>query len=100
MMRTATALLFSLLFVAACGGHENTASTTAPAHPDATAAIHLTPEQLGELGAQIQKNPDRADQLLKHHGFTPESFEAAIRKVTENADASRRYAVAYRRASA
>ena len=100
MMRTATALLFSLLLVAACGGREKTASTSTPAQPQATASINLTPEQLGELGAQIQKNPDRAQEILKHHGFTPESFEVAIRKVTENADASRRYAAAYRRASA
>jgi hypothetical protein len=99
MMRAATALLFSLLLVAACGGREKTASTT-PAQPSATASINLTPEQLGELGAQIQKNPDRAEELLKHHGFTPESFEIAIRKVTENRDSSRRYAAAYRRASA
>jgi len=99
MMRTATALLFSLVLIAACGGREKTASTTTPAQPSAAAA-NMTPEQLGELGAQIQKNPDRAHEILKHHGFTPESFEVAIRKVTENPDASRRYAAAYRRASA
>ena len=96
-MRTATALLLSFMLVAACGGRE---TSTAPAQSSASAAMNLTPEQLGELGAQIQKNPDRAQELLKHHGFTPESFEVAIRKVTENPDASRRYAAAYRRASA
>jgi len=98
-MRTAIALLLSSMLVAACGGREQTASKATPAEPSAAAA-NLTPEQLGELGAQIQKNPDRAQELLKHHGFTPESFEVAIRKVTENPDASRRYAAAYRRASA
>jgi ABC-type glycerol-3-phosphate transport system substrate-binding protein len=100
MMRTAISLLLSLTLVAACGGREKTASTATPAQASASAAVNLTPEQLGELGAQIQKNPDRAQELLKHHGFTPESFEVAIRKVTENPDASRRYAAAYRRASA
>ena len=97
MMRTATALLLSFMLVAACGGRE---STTTRAQPSTSAAVNLTPEQLGELGAQIQKNPDRAQELLKHHGFTPESFEVAIRKVTESPAASRRYAAAYRRASA
>jgi len=92
----AAAILTLLLTLVACGGKQQQASNTAgPSTMNATA---LTPEQLGELGAQIQKNPDRAQELLTHHGLTPESFEKAIRKVTEDPDASRRYAAAYRRA--
>ena len=94
----AFAILTLFLTLAACGGKQQQASnTTAPATVNASA---LTPEQLGELGAQIQKNPDRAQELLTHHGLTAESFEKAIREVTENPDASRRYAAAYRRAGA
>lgn len=100
MMRHATILSLLLAFVA-CGGHEEkTASTAAPAAAPAMNANSLSPEQLGELGAQIQKTPDKANELLTHHGLTPETFEQAIRKVTENPGASRRYAAAYRKASA
>jgi len=100
MMRAATTftLLLALALFGACGGKEKTASTAAPSEQVANA--NLTPEQLGELGAQIQKNPDRAQELLSHHGLTPESFEQAIRNVTEDPAASRRYAAAYRKASA
>jgi hypothetical protein len=72
------------------------ASTTAPAV--ATAQV-LTPEQLGELGAQIRKTPDRSHELLTHHGLDEKTFESQIRKVTESPDASKRYAEAYRKAS-
>jgi len=97
-MRHATilTLLLALTLAGACGGKEQSATATA----QSSQAITLSPEQLGELGAQIQKNPDRAEELLTHHGFTPESFERAIRQVTEDPKASRRYAAAYRRASA
>jgi hypothetical protein len=66
----------------------------------AAAAHELTPEQLGQLGAQIRKTPERATELLTQAGLTQQSFEAQIRKTTENAEASRRYAEAYRKASA
>ena len=81
---------------------DNAAATSPQPEAAATqqAAHDMTPEQLGELGAQIGKTPDRADALLTQHGLTKESFEAQIRKITENPDASKRYAEAYRKASA
>jgi len=99
-MRSATiiTLLLALTLAGACGGKQDYASSSSPAATAKTAS--LTPEQLGELGAQIQKNPDRAHELLTHHGLTEESFEKAIRQVTENPDASRRYTAAYRKAGA
>ena len=60
----------------------------------------LTPEQLGELGAQIRKSPDRAKELLSDHGLDEKSFELQIRKVTEDPEASKRYTAAYKKASA
>lgn len=72
------------------------AATTAPA---VASAQVLTPEQLGELGAQIRKTPDRSHELLSQHGLDEKSFESQIRKVTESPDASKRYAEAYRKAS-
>jgi hypothetical protein len=52
---------------------------------------------LGALGAQIHNTPERANELLAEHGLDETSFEKAIRAVTENADASKRYAEAYRK---
>ena len=94
MRATAAAVL--LLFVIACGGREPAASSDAAA-PATVTAPNLTPEQLGALGAQMRKDPARADELLTERGLTRESFEKAIRDVTEDPAASKRYAEAYRR---
>lgn len=97
MMRTlalATALVLSL---AACG-KKDTVAETSSAETAAAAAqqqAKLTPEQLGELGAKIRKSPQDAKQLLARHNLTEESFEAQIREVTENAEASKRYSASY-----
>lgn len=105
MKRFATLGLAVLLPLAgACQQQQQdrAANGTPPAAPsvasDAKAA--LTPEQLGELGAQIRKEPARADELLAQRNITRAEFEKQIRDVTENAEASKRYAEAYRKASA
>jgi len=59
----------------------------------------MTPEQLGELGAQIKKEPSRAQELLSAHGLDDQSFEKEIRKITQDPVASKRYAAAYKNAS-
>jgi hypothetical protein len=92
-------LLLSLTLAGACNQQANEPAAAAQQQPIAQSA-NLSPEQLGEIGAQIRKNPDRADQLLGQHGLTQESFEKAIRNVTEDPDESRRYAAAYKKASA
>lgn len=98
---TTITLLLALTLAGACNQKSESASTSPAPQPAAvTASPNLSPEQLGELGAQIKKNPDRANDLLTQHGMTQASFEKAIRDVTENPDASRRYADAYRRAGA
>lgn len=91
-----TVLMISLLLVVACGRQQQQPASNAAA-PQSVAAANLTPEQLGELGARIKKEPARADELLSQHGLTHESFEKAIRDVTEDAAASKRYAASYRR---
>lgn len=99
-MRHAITITLLLTLGVACGQSDRAASNSAPA-PAATAAnTPLSPEQLGELGAQINRQPDRANELLTHHGLTAESFEKEIRKITEDPQASRRYATAYKRANA
>lgn len=90
-----------LLFAAACGSDapSATAGSTAETAVQTQTATTLSPEQLGALGAEIRREPARADEILGRHQLTRESFEQAIRGVTEDADASRRYAAAYRSAS-
>lgn len=65
----------------------------------ATSAQEMTPEQLGEIGAQIQKQPDQARQTLEKHGLNEASFEEAVRKITENPEEAKRYAEAYKKNS-
>jgi hypothetical protein len=100
-MKRTLSILCLAVTLAACQqqAKSESAAATAPAatHPSGAS---LTPEELGALGAQIRKEPARADQLLQQHGLTRAAFEQQIRDVTENADASRRYAEAYRKASA
>ena len=98
-MRTALFLSIALLVTLAsgCERDEYLGGTKAS---ESVAAKDLTPEQLGELGAKIKKAPDQASELLSAHGLTQESFEAAIRKVTENPEASKRYTEAFNKASA
>ena len=97
MRVAATLLIFALV---ACGGQDQTSSSTPAQEPvaQAAAAPVLTPEQLGELGALISKEPARANELLAEKGLTQETFEKAIRDVTENPDASKRYADSFKRA--
>jgi hypothetical protein len=90
--------LTAILLFPACRHEERAAAPVAANVP--RRAVTLTPEQLGELAAQLSKNPDRADQLLKQQGMTRASFEKAVRDVTESAEASKRYADAYRRGRA
>ena len=102
-MRHAAAL--SLFLLIACGGRDAQNVQSAETKPQAATTASqatspsLTPEQLGELGAQIRKDPSRAQELLASRGLNEQSFEKAIRDVTENPDASKRYADAYRTAS-
>jgi hypothetical protein len=92
-------LVLSLTLAGTCSKDVTETSSAASSQPVAANA-QLSPEQLGELGAQLKKDPDRADQILTQHGLTRVSFEKAIRDVTENPDASRRYTAAYKRAGA
>lgn len=91
---------FVLTLAMACGQQEPHPAASPAAPAAAAAPAQLTPEQLGELGAQLARNPDRADQLLAQHQLTRESFEKAVRDVTEDLEASKRYTAAYKRAGA
>jgi hypothetical protein len=100
-MKRSISILSLVVMLAACQqqSRDESAATATPVAPTAATSA-LTPEQLGALGAEIRKDPARADELLQQHGLTRATFEQQIRDVTESADFSRRYAEAYRKASA
>jgi hypothetical protein len=60
----------------------------------------LTPEELGTVGAEISKSPEKADEILAKRGLTRESFERSIRKLSEEPKAAKRYAAAYSKSGA
>jgi len=88
-----------LAFAGGCNQKQDAVQTESGA-TEVNAAVNVTPEQLGELGAKIRKTPDRSGELLVEYGLTEKSFETEIRKVTEDPEASKRYAAAYKKASA
>jgi hypothetical protein len=106
MKTTLITLAVSAALVAGgCSKANQTAPTatstqaTAGSSVAATTAPSMTPEQLGQLGALINKQPANADKLLADQGLTQETFESAIRKVSSDPAASKRYAAAYKSAS-
>ena len=104
MKSTMAISLVVLLAFAGCGANDKQTASTSTASSEtqvatSAAAVTMTPEELGELGAKIRKTPDRANELLQERGLNEKSFETEIRKVTEDPEASKRYAAAYKRAS-
>jgi hypothetical protein len=97
-------LILPLALAGACNQRETRGSEAAAGEPAAAeaqaTAKDLSPEDLGKLGAELKKNPDRAEQILTERGLDQQSFETAIRKVSEDPEASKRYAAAYKEASA
>jgi len=89
-------LLLSSSLSLAC--HRESTSEQPASSTSTVTGAELTAEQLGELGARIKKNPGDAANILGEQGLTEESFEKAIRKVTESKEASQRYAAAFRAA--
>jgi hypothetical protein len=103
MKRAMIAVTLVLTLAGACKQKQTSAVTTPePQQPAATADVKqsMTPEQLGELGAKIEKSPEQASALLAEHGLNEKTFEQEIRKITEDPAASKRYAAAYEKAKA
>ena len=99
-----TLALCALLLGGACSNDQHgTAADTSAAKTPAVATqqqADLTPEQLGELGAQISKNPNDAQRLLSQRGLSEQQFETAVRKVSEDPAAAKRYSASYKKAGA
>lgn len=99
-MRTILFVFLMATLTLAGGCRQDETATTTPEQTAESASAELTPEQLGELGAQIKKEPNRAQEILAAHGLNEQSFEEKIRQITEDPEASRRYTAAFNRASA
>ena len=61
----------------------------------ATEAADLTAAELGRLGAELDQEPERAEEILDEAGLTWEQFEAAVREVSADTEEARRYAEAF-----
>lgn len=93
-------LVVLLALASGCNQRNDTAQGESGTAEVSAQAVNVTPERLGELGAKIRKTPERAKELLSEYGLNEKTFEAEIRKVTEDPEASKRYAAAYKKASA
>jgi ABC-type transporter MlaC component len=92
----------ALVWMFGCKNQSNsTASNATPDNNNESLAqqTSLSPEDLGELGAKIKRNPKDAERLLSEKGLTERQFEKAVRKVAESPEQSKRYAEAYKKAS-
>ena len=101
MKKTSIAIAALLVVLAfGCKQKSSTESAFSPAQQTVATeqAETMTPEQLGEMGAQIKKHPSEAGKILSEHGLTQASFEKEIRKVASDPAASRRYRDAYKKA--
>lgn len=101
MRKILIAIIPVALMLATLGCNKQATQTTSASseNPPAVSASKMSPEDLGELGAKIKKNPKQADELLSQHGLTAQSFEQAVRKVAESPEQSKRYAAAYKKSS-
>ena len=98
MKKTLAALALLLAF--GCKDKSATTSQQQPVTTEQTAqaqTTNLSPEQLGEIGAQIKKHPSDTDKILADHNLTQASFEKEIRRVASDPAASRRYRDAYKK---
>jgi hypothetical protein len=96
-MRSSLLALTLLMAIVACKNNTTTPATTSANAPVTASATSLTPEQLGEIGASIKKHPSEGTKILSDHGMTQDQFERAIRQVSSDPEASKRYAAAYKR---
>ena len=94
--RSFVAFAVLLLIAGGCKQRQQTASTSVNSNNQSVTQAAATPEQLGELGAKIKRQPNDAHRLLQENGLNEQSFAAAIRKVSEDPAAAKRYAAAYK----
>jgi hypothetical protein len=96
MNRLNLILMTSVIVAAsvACGPQEPRMTTAA------TPAVVHSPEELGRIGAEINRSPERADEILSQRGLDAASFEREVRRVSEDQNSAQRYAESFREADA
>ena len=62
-----------------------------------TTSVGLGPEELGQIGAQIQNNPGKAAEILARYQLNEAEFERAVREVSSHPAMARRYRKAFER---
>ena len=77
MDETWIVLLAGFLILSGCAGHG--------------LPVSHSPETLGEIGAELNRNPDRKDAILSSHDITMEEFREALRRIAEDPELSERY---------
>jgi hypothetical protein len=92
------AAVFVMVTAALLFGGCTRETRTQGSRPATVAGSELTPEQLGSLGARIRQEPETAGALLEESGMDRDQFETAIRRLTEDPEASKRYARAFEEA--
>lgn len=97
-MKTMMVMIVSVALLAGCQG-DRTLVSKIDSQQQSSGAPVLTPEQLGEIGAQIKKDPENAKQILEKRGMDEAEFEKAVRDVTENPEASKKYAEAFKKSA-
>jgi hypothetical protein len=98
-MKFLAATAMTLLLLGACKEKKTTETVATPttSSTSTTVVTNMTPEELGQLGAEIKKKPAEAKRILSEHGLDEAAFEKAIRRVSSNVEESRRYAAAYKK---
>jgi hypothetical protein len=77
------------------GRGDDVAADADGAATSAEAAAELTPEELGALGGQLDREPARAEEILEAEGLTWDGYQQAVREVAADADEARRYSEAF-----
>jgi hypothetical protein len=77
----------------ACNGDDD--GTPSPQTGETVAAADLSPEELGTLGAEIDREPERAAEILEERGLDPDEFAEAVRAVAADVGDSKDYAKAF-----
>jgi hypothetical protein len=104
-MKSSIIVLAGLALILTFGCKNESTTTSSSAAPDTEASstvaqTSMSPEELGELGAQIKKSPNDAQKILSDHNLSEQSFEQQVRQVAQDPAASKRYAAAYKKAGA
>ena len=90
----------ALLLAGGCSKQRNETTSNSMLVDDAFPARTTTPtpEQLGEIGAKINKQPGEAQKILRDYGLTLPAYQQAVQKASQDPTTLLRISQAYKRA--